>query len=86
MNGEPLDIGHGAPLRLRVETQLGYKSVKWLRSIEFVMITRILVWDRVVIVRIICIIVHVLEKNSSVLLICEFYMREFSAVLLHLTQ
>ncbi|MGB7638090.1 MAG: molybdopterin-dependent oxidoreductase [Nitrososphaeraceae archaeon] len=36
MNGEPLDIGHGAPLRLRVETQLGYKSVKWLRSIEFV--------------------------------------------------
>ncbi|MBV9176739.1 MAG: molybdopterin-dependent oxidoreductase, partial [Nitrososphaeraceae archaeon] len=36
MNGEPLDIGHGAPLRLRVETQLGYKMVKWLRSIEFV--------------------------------------------------
>jgi methionine sulfoxide reductase catalytic subunit len=36
MNGEPLDIGHGAPLRLRVESQLGYKMVKWLRSIEFV--------------------------------------------------
>ncbi|MFL6424192.1 MAG: molybdopterin-dependent oxidoreductase [Nitrososphaeraceae archaeon] len=36
MNGEPLDIGHGAPLRLRVETQLGYKMVKWLKSIEFV--------------------------------------------------
>jgi sulfoxide reductase catalytic subunit YedY len=36
MNGEPLNIGHGAPLRLRVETQLGYKMVKWLRSIEFV--------------------------------------------------
>jgi methionine sulfoxide reductase catalytic subunit len=36
MNGEPLDLGHGAPLRLRVETQLGYKMVKWLRSIEFV--------------------------------------------------
>ena len=36
MNGEPLDIGHGAPLRLRAETQLGYKMVKWLRSIEFV--------------------------------------------------
>src|SRR5207247_4008895 len=35
MNGEPLDIGHGAPLRLRVETQLGYKMVKWIRSIEF---------------------------------------------------
>jgi methionine sulfoxide reductase catalytic subunit len=36
MNGKPLDEGHGAPLRLRVETQLGYKIVKWLRSIEFV--------------------------------------------------
>ncbi len=36
MNGEKLDIGHGAPLRLRVETQLGYKMVKWLKSIEFV--------------------------------------------------
>lgn len=36
MNGEPLDIGHGAPLRLRAETQLGYKMVKWIRSIEFV--------------------------------------------------
>jgi DMSO/TMAO reductase YedYZ molybdopterin-dependent catalytic subunit len=31
-----LDIGHGAPLRLRVESQLGYKMVKWLKSIEFV--------------------------------------------------
>ncbi|MGI8688864.1 MAG: molybdopterin-dependent oxidoreductase, partial [Thermomicrobiales bacterium] len=27
---------HGAPLRLRVETQLGYKMVKYLRSIELV--------------------------------------------------
>jgi DMSO/TMAO reductase YedYZ molybdopterin-dependent catalytic subunit len=36
MNGKKLDIGHGAPLRLRVETQLGYKMVKWLKAIEFV--------------------------------------------------
>ena len=36
MNGEPLNVGHGAPIRLRVETQLGYKMVKWLKSIEFV--------------------------------------------------
>ncbi len=36
MNGKPLDLGHGAPLRLRCETQLGYKMVKWLKSIEFV--------------------------------------------------
>jgi DMSO/TMAO reductase YedYZ molybdopterin-dependent catalytic subunit/thiosulfate reductase cytochrome b subunit len=36
MNGKPLPVPHGAPLRLRVETQLGYKMVKWLRSIELV--------------------------------------------------
>jgi DMSO/TMAO reductase YedYZ molybdopterin-dependent catalytic subunit len=33
MNGRELPIGHGAPLRLRVETQLGYKSLKFLRRI-----------------------------------------------------
>jgi hypothetical protein len=27
---------HGAPLRLRVENQLGFKQVKWIREIEFV--------------------------------------------------
>lgn len=36
MNYEPLPIVHGAPLRLRVENQLGYKMVKWISSIEFV--------------------------------------------------
>jgi DMSO/TMAO reductase YedYZ molybdopterin-dependent catalytic subunit len=36
VNGETLTIPHGAPLRLRAETQLGYKMVKWIRSIEFV--------------------------------------------------
>ncbi len=36
MNYEPLPLGHGAPLRLRVENQLGYKMVKWISSIEFV--------------------------------------------------
>lgn len=36
MNGEPLPLNHGVPLRLRVETQLGFKMVKNLRSIEFV--------------------------------------------------
>lgn len=36
MNYKPLPIGHGAPLRLRVENQLGYKMVKWISSIEFV--------------------------------------------------
>jgi sulfoxide reductase catalytic subunit YedY len=35
-NGAPLPLRHGAPLRLRVETQLGYKMVKYLRSIELI--------------------------------------------------
>lgn len=35
MNYEPLPLEHGAPLRLRVENQLGYKMVKWINSIEF---------------------------------------------------
>ena len=33
---EPLSFGHGAPLRLRNETQLGFKQVKWIKGIEFV--------------------------------------------------
>lgn len=36
MNDQPLSDLHGAPLRLRVENQLGYKQVKWIRSVEFV--------------------------------------------------
>lgn len=36
MNGETLPILHGAPLRLRVENQLGFKHVKWIKEIEFV--------------------------------------------------
>ncbi len=35
MNDQPLPYEHGAPVRLRVETQLGFKMVKWLRAIEF---------------------------------------------------
>ena len=36
MNYKPLPIEHGAPLRLRVENQLGYKMVKWIDYIEFI--------------------------------------------------
>jgi methionine sulfoxide reductase catalytic subunit len=36
MNDEPLSFGHGAPLRLRNEIELGFKQVKWLSGIEFV--------------------------------------------------
>lgn len=34
MNGRDLPMGHGAPLRLRLETQLGAKSRKFLRRIS----------------------------------------------------
>jgi DMSO/TMAO reductase YedYZ molybdopterin-dependent catalytic subunit len=34
MNGAPLPIPHGAPLRLRVERQLGYKMAKYVMRIE----------------------------------------------------
>lgn len=33
LNGQALDAGHGAPLRLRVERQLGYKQAKYLMQI-----------------------------------------------------
>ena len=36
MNGEPLSVLHGAPLRLRCENELGFKMVKWIAAIEFV--------------------------------------------------
>lgn len=36
MNGAPLLVAHGAPLRLRVENQLGFKMVKWVERIEVV--------------------------------------------------
>ena len=36
LNGEPLRVANGAPLRLRVERQLGYKHAKYLMGIEAV--------------------------------------------------
>jgi DMSO/TMAO reductase YedYZ molybdopterin-dependent catalytic subunit len=33
MNGRDLSVPHGAPLRLRVERQMGYKSMKYLTRI-----------------------------------------------------
>jgi DMSO/TMAO reductase YedYZ molybdopterin-dependent catalytic subunit len=36
LNDAPLDPDHGAPVRLRVPTQLGYKSAKWIARIELV--------------------------------------------------
>ena len=36
LNGKPLEVSHGAPLRLRVERQLGYKQAKYLMRIEIV--------------------------------------------------
>jgi DMSO/TMAO reductase YedYZ molybdopterin-dependent catalytic subunit len=34
MNGKPLTVPHGAPLRLRLEQQLGYKMAKYITRIE----------------------------------------------------
>lgn len=34
MNGQPLPLAHGAPLRLRVERQLGYKHAKYVMRVE----------------------------------------------------
>jgi DMSO/TMAO reductase YedYZ molybdopterin-dependent catalytic subunit len=36
MNDEPLPLLHGAPLRLRNESELGFKQVKWIERIEIV--------------------------------------------------
>jgi DMSO/TMAO reductase YedYZ molybdopterin-dependent catalytic subunit len=36
LNDKPLDVPHGAPLRLRFERQLGYKHAKYVTAIELV--------------------------------------------------
>ncbi|MGI8677781.1 MAG: molybdopterin-dependent oxidoreductase [Jatrophihabitans sp.] len=36
MNGAALPVEHGAPVRIRIETQLGFKMVKWIKAVEFV--------------------------------------------------
>jgi DMSO/TMAO reductase YedYZ molybdopterin-dependent catalytic subunit len=36
MNDQPLPVAHGAPLRLRVERQLGYKQAKYVMRLEAV--------------------------------------------------
>ena len=35
MNGAPVSVLHGAPVRLRCENELGFKMVKWIAAIEF---------------------------------------------------
>ena len=36
LNGKPLPIKNGAPLRLRLERQLGYKMAKYVMRLEIV--------------------------------------------------
>ena len=36
MNGKPLTVAHGAPCRMRIERQLGYKQAKYVMRIEAV--------------------------------------------------
>jgi len=44
--GEPLPGGRGGPLRLVVPARYGWKSVKWLRSIEVLADERLGFWER----------------------------------------
>jgi DMSO/TMAO reductase YedYZ molybdopterin-dependent catalytic subunit len=34
LNGQPLPVAHGAPIRLRVERQLGYKQAKYVMRVQ----------------------------------------------------
>jgi len=36
LNGKPIDPDHGGPVRLRIPTQLAYKSTKWVQRIALV--------------------------------------------------
>ncbi len=36
MNGAPLTVAHGAPVRMRIERQIGYKQAKYVMGIEAV--------------------------------------------------
>ena len=36
LNDEALSVGHGAPLRLRVERRLGYKQAKYVMKVQLV--------------------------------------------------
>jgi methionine sulfoxide reductase catalytic subunit len=36
MNGKPVSVPHGAPLRPRCENEIGFKMVKWIAAIDFV--------------------------------------------------
>jgi DMSO/TMAO reductase YedYZ molybdopterin-dependent catalytic subunit len=36
LNGAPLRPDHGAPVRLKIPLQLGYKSAKWVQRVELV--------------------------------------------------
>ena len=40
MYGKPLDRGHGAPLRLRLPTKLGYKQAKYLTTLRITNVLR----------------------------------------------
>jgi DMSO/TMAO reductase YedYZ molybdopterin-dependent catalytic subunit len=44
-NGEPLTAEHGAPLRAVVPDRYAWKSVKWLRGLEFVAENRPGLWE-----------------------------------------
>ncbi|TDQ52523.1 molybdopterin-dependent oxidoreductase-like protein [Actinorugispora endophytica] len=44
-DGEPIEPGHGAPVRLVVPHLYGWKSVKWVRAIEYLTADRRGFWE-----------------------------------------
>ncbi|WP_272913492.1 molybdopterin-dependent oxidoreductase [Corynebacterium renale] len=36
LNGEDVPVKNGAPLRMRLETSTGFRSIKWVERIEVV--------------------------------------------------
>jgi len=45
-DGQPLELGHGYPLRLLVPKRYFWKSAKWLRGLEFLDHDQLGFWER----------------------------------------
>ncbi len=46
MDGQPLSVAHGYPLRVVAPTRYFYKSVKWVREIRFLATDQVGYWER----------------------------------------
>ena len=62
MNGAPISVLHGAPLRLRCENELGFKMVKWIKLSSSCMI--LLIWEPAT--------VAITKIKNSMAIVCRF--------------